>query len=437
MWDAVLNIEMSQATAMYVSAVALIGIFFEFHRVWSLRNLDLMALLFYAPGVLWFVGGFAPWGHAWLLIVSSYFLVRLLLDQVVTRRPLVEPNLSPAGLIFTAVVLLVILSIGMMIKPLSTSDFPDPRAILAAGENGKAAVSSTGGNDAILDADASWGAIDQDPSADTLHPPGHPFLHTIAHRGGEPFIPGVETEKVMGRAILRAIAKRTIALLGLFALLAGMLLIGGLFFRSWTIGLSAVTIYLLLPYSARTIDYVDHILPAAALVWAVMLYRWPFWAGVLIGFAAGLIFFPVFLLPLWFVFYGKWELNRRFLGGFVVVFGLLAAVLALGPDFGRHLAAMLGATTLLPEQPMGFWLLHGELFRWAMLVGFLALVVVVARRTSHAVGSLICGCATLMLAVQFWHPYDGGTYLAWFMPLLLLTVLRPNLPSVAEDEARN
>ena len=35
----------------------------------------------------------------------------------------------------------------------------------------------------------------------------------------------------------------------------------------------------------------------------------------------------------------------------------------------------------------------------------------------------------VMIAVQFWegHGDGGGMYLAWFLPLALLTVFRPNL----------
>ena len=32
-----------------------------------------------------------------------------------------------------------------------------------------------------------------------------------------------------------------------------------------------------------------------------------------------------------------------------------------------------------------------------------------------------------MVAAQFWHGYGGGLYIAWFLPLLLLTIFRPNL----------
>jgi hypothetical protein len=32
-----------------------------------------------------------------------------------------------------------------------------------------------------------------------------------------------------------------------------------------------------------------------------------------------------------------------------------------------------------------------------------------------------------MLGTQFWHGQGGGLYIAWYLPMLLLTVFRPNL----------
>ena len=32
-----------------------------------------------------------------------------------------------------------------------------------------------------------------------------------------------------------------------------------------------------------------------------------------------------------------------------------------------------------------------------------------------------------MVGTQFWHGYGGGLYMAWFLPLILLTIFRPNL----------
>ncbi len=41
--------------------------------------------------------------------------------------------------------------------------------------------------------------------------------------------------------------------------------------------------------------------------------------------------------------------------------------------------------------------------------------------------TLLSCSAAIMAATQFWHGFGGGLYLAWFIPLALLTVFRPNL----------
>jgi len=42
-------------------------------------------------------------------------------------------------------------------------------------------------------------------------------------------------------------------------------------------------------------------------------------------------------------------------------------------------------------------------------------------------GTLLSGSAAVMLGVQFWHALGGGQLLGWYLPVLLLTVFRPNL----------
>jgi hypothetical protein len=44
-------------------------------------------------------------------------------------------------------------------------------------------------------------------------------------------------------------------------------------------------------------------------------------------------------------------------------------------------------------------------------------------------GTLLSCSAAIMVAVQFWHGFGdgGGMYMAWYLPLLLMAVFRPNL----------
>ena len=51
-------------------------------------------------------------------------------------------------------------------------------------------------------------------------------------------------------------------------------------------------------------------------------------------------------------------------------------------------------------------------------------------------GMLISYSAAVMLGTQFWHAHSGGLALAWYLPLLLLTIFRPNLGGPHGDGGR-
>ena len=42
--------DMNPTTWVYLSSLLIIGIYFKFRRFWSVRNLDLLALIAFAPG---------------------------------------------------------------------------------------------------------------------------------------------------------------------------------------------------------------------------------------------------------------------------------------------------------------------------------------------------------------------------------------------------
>ena len=56
-------------------------------------------------------------------------------------------------------------------------------------------------------------------------------------------------------------------------------------------------------------------------------------------------------------------------------------------------------------------------------------------------GTLLSCTTAVMLAAQFVKVYEGGLYMAWYLPLLVLTIFRPNLEdriaSSAVIEGRN
>ncbi len=225
----------------------------------------------------------------------------------------------------------------------------------------------------------------------------------------------------------------TMAILAHLAVVAGIVLIGYRHFDNIRAGIAAATLYLLLPYTAQLTGRVDHVLPAALLVWAIEAYRRPLVSGMFIGLAIGVIYYPVFLLPLWLAFYWQRGLLRFGLG-VATTLALLVGSLAFTSDsmisFWSQVQQMFGWTSLTPATLEGFWGfgIIDAVYRIPVLVALVAFCISLALWPPQKnLGTLMSCSAAVMLATQFWHPNGGGLYIDWYLPLLLLTIFRPNL----------
>jgi hypothetical protein len=231
-------------------------------------------------------------------------------------------------------------------------------------------------------------------------------------------------------------ARKTLAILGHFAIVLGMVLIAYWHFDNIVMGVGAATLYLMLPYTAIMTNEVKHVLPASSLVWAVLWYRKPLVAGLFLGLAAGMTYYPLFLLPLWMSFYWPRGLVRFITGVgsvlFILAFVLITVFMPSSDDIIRNLRLMFG---LLPpamhglsgvwDASLGGWSTY---YRIPVLTGFVALAGSMALWPAQKnLGTLLSCSAAIMVATQAWHGYGGGTYMAWYLPLLLLTIFRPNL----------
>jgi len=396
--------ELDPTTWVYVSSLLIIGVFFKFHRLFSVRNLDLVGLILLAPGLLWVASGQGPGGYIWLFTVGAFFLLRLLLDPLMVRRPLLEPNLNASGLTFTGIALLVFLMGNIVTGRL----YPIAKQPIAASREAGEPACPLFYTVADLSQDAAAGAEDE-----------------------------IQKEQVR-RAFARAASVRTVAILAHLAVVIGIALIGYRHFDNIHTGVAMASLYLILPYTAQMTPRVDHVAPAALLVWAVGAYRRPGLAGMLIGLAAGLIGYPLFLLPLWGSFYWRRGLIRFVVG---VVAGLalsgvglliLLLVLRLSGlgevgSFGSRLGQMFAWASLPLARGDGFWQAR-DVFRIPVIAAFWVLCGTLALWPAQKNLATLLSCsAAVMLGVQFWHPYQGGVYMAWYLPLLVLTIFRPNL----------
>ena len=269
--------ELTPTTWAYISSLMLIGTYFKFHRFWSVRNLDLVGLIAFTPALLLVFYGLKKnpdliqAGYVWLFAVSGFFLVRLLLDPVMVRRPLLEPNLSASGLTFTGVSLLVFLMANVITGPPERLERMLPKQELSARPN-----------------------------------PGYEFFYTFSGFSKQKIADVDRAQPEAHRqATIRSAATRTVTILAHLAVVIGMVWIGFRHFGNIHTGVAAATLYLLTFYTSQFTSQMDHVVPAMLLVWAVAAYRLPVIAGILLGLAAGMIYYPLFLLPLWCGFYWR------------------------------------------------------------------------------------------------------------------------------------
>jgi hypothetical protein len=228
------------------------------------------------------------------------------------------------------------------------------------------------------------------------------------------------------------VTAKVVAIISQAMIFLGMVLIGARHFENFTMGCAAAMLYLLLPYTAMWTGSVTHLLPAALIVWAVFNYRLPMLSGVLLGLAFGTVYYPVFLFPLWISFYWRRGVVRFAIGVGIALAALVITQIATSSDFAMfasRMQQMFGIHWPQSENLTGAWHYWNPVFRWPILATFLgmSLLTFPLWPQPKTLASLLSCSAAVMLGVQFWHAHSDGLALAWYLPLFLLMVFRPNL----------
>jgi hypothetical protein len=229
------------------------------------------------------------------------------------------------------------------------------------------------------------------------------------------------------------------------SVVVGLILIGVRHFRDAHAGVSAATLYLLLPYSFLLLPFTPlhvgqwyQVWPASLIIGAFLAYRRPAIAGFLLGIAAGTVYFPLFLLPVWLSFYGRNGAGRC-AGAFLLAVTLCGAGVGwlLWSD-GAWPRSLHVAEALADWHPwreprsgtFGLWSVVPGAWAYRLPV-FIAYVAFVGATTfwpkPKNLGHLFALSAAVLLGVQFWYADQGGVHIFWYLPLVLLLVFRPNL----------
>lgn len=403
----------SDATWFYLSLLLILAVFFRFNRIFSLRNLDLALLLSIAPGLLLAQNGYS-YGYGWLFVVTGCLLLRLFCDSLWKRRPLLEQNLNSAGMAFLTVAAFLLL----VSKALTE---PPP----------KGTVETVRRADELRkrqDTTQEQPVTEESPAGPTARLLAAPVVATsdLVVSGGSP--------KQEDRSAVEQAAARATAVLAHLAVVSGLWFLGKRLFGDVNSGLAMATLYLLLPCTAIDVGKVNHVLPAALIVWAFVSYRKPLIAGGLMGLACGTLLFPLFLLPLWAVFYGKQGAGRFVvaLGGVAVV--LAASLLLTSADTHSFTKQILGSidwsSLTLNSEAGGFWSAYDGVYRIPVIVAFFVMLLILTflpreKNLEHLLGH----STAIVVATQLWYPQQGGAYVLWYLPLLLAVVFRPKLTS--------
>lgn len=374
----------------------------------------------------WSADSLQFWGFAALLLACLFIMIRMMVDPALVRRPLLIPNLSIGGLSFIGISLFCFLMGNVVTSSPREQELRSPQLgpgylflkmlpqLPTTPDSVKRGVNNLNSNSPSAN----------NPDSGILNAPIKSDSKTESAEATPSKEPKTQSRLLSNLA-------RGFAILSNLAIILSIVGVGYWHFDNVKTGIGCAVMYLLLPYTAQMTGNLEHVVPAAFMALALLAYRQPFLSGMLMGFAAGLVYYPLFLLPLWISFYWKRGLTAWLTGvsgALVILAGLL--LIQGWQEFLDHLTRMFGLWLPRMEGLEGIWgpgRFQAD-FRLPVLVAFFLLSFSYAAWPSRKnLGTLISGTAAVMLAAQFWHGNGGGLYMAWFLPFVLLTIFRPNL----------
>jgi hypothetical protein len=96
----------------------------------------------------------------------------------------------------------------------------------------------------------------------------------------------------------------------------------------------------------------------------------------------------------------------------------------------RQMFGMKSAMLIFQNKVDGFWALDliAQVYRIPVFFTFLVMCLSLALWPAQKnLGTLMSCSAAVMLGTQFWQAQGGGLHMGWYLPLVLLTIFRPNL----------
>jgi len=413
------------ATWFYFSLLLVFALFCKWEWKLHLLNWDLFALFLMVPGLLALQEAHAlkalvdtqdpnldleriahraarmlSVGYIWLISASGFWFLRCIADLAFDQRSPFHSNLNLQGLTCLAVAMFVALSI-VAIRRLPDTPAQVGRGPVALSRVKEGAVSIASYQPAVADLS--------------------------------------EADRVFW-------VERGVVIALHAAVVVGLFVVGVVQFRNPTAGAGVVCLYLLLPYTGYHVSQLHHVWPGLLMLWAVAAYRRPLISGAILGLASGTVFFPMLVFPLWFGFYRGRGTGRFTIAFFVtalITIGIVALILSSSGDLKKYVKIALSLSDWQAwkvPQTESIWRGAYWAYRMPVFVVYLAFVfLTVFWPSPRNLGHVIAQTTAVVIGVQFWYADQGGVYVLWYLPLLLLMVFRPTLtearpPALNEED---
>ena len=211
----------------------------------------------------------------------------------------------------------------------------------------------------------------------------------------------------------------------------------------------AISPYLLGMVGELGLERASHIAAAPFILLALLFLTRPVLAGLLLGIATGMLYYPLFLAPLWFGYLRRRDGIRNglmFLAAFAAVGIVCVIMLMVMVKPVEESQSPLGAfldDTIMQQQfkagygnsPLSFWGQYPEFATWGKPTAgilYCLFCVVIAFLPRHVdARQLIPLTAAVLVSTQLVLSFGGGNYIGFYLAPLILTFFgtpRPTPP---------
>ncbi|MHC4131704.1 MAG: hypothetical protein ACYSR3_06900 [Planctomycetota bacterium] len=211
-------------------------------------------------------------------------------------------------------------------------------------------------------------------------------------------------------------------------------------------GVLLALVYALCPYvigigGAGGLQWTSHTVGTAFVVFALVWMNRPLVSGLLLGLCCGMLYYPLFLLILWFGYYVRssgWCAAFKFLGSFALVgLACLIMIIVLTEPSGEYeglssLGAFIQDTVYQQQFSEGygqsgfsFWGQFPDISKWGkpaagiIYILFCLLIGFIPRKMHMR--ELVALTAAVLVGTQFVLSHGGGTYIGFYIaPFIIM-----------------